>query len=233
MFTEGESVALHTIEDDDLEFLRRWRNDPAVRRPLTVNEPSNGEQTERFFEDAISADEDANFLICVADRREATEEASGEGRPVSSVADRREATEEASGEGRPVSSVADRREATEEASGEGRPASSAGAEPVGMISLFDEDRTAGTATIAYWVVPDARGNGYATDATDLVCEHAFADRRLHKVRADVLHSNEGSRRVLEKAGFEREGVLREEKFVGGEHVDVYRYGLLAADWRAE
>jgi RimJ/RimL family protein N-acetyltransferase len=172
VFSEGESVALHTIEDDDLDFLRRWRNDPAVRRPLTVNEPSNGEQTEQFFENAISSDEGANLLICTD------------------------------------------------------------GDPVGMISLFHEDRTAGTANVAYWVAPGEQGNGYATDAADLLCEHAFADRRLHKLRAEVLESNDGSRRVLEKVGFQREGVLREAKFVGGRHVDVYRYGLLAGEWGA-
>lgn len=177
-FAEGDSVALHTIEEEDLEFLQSARNDSAIRRPLTVNEPSNGEQTRQFFEDAVSSDEGANFLICR------------------------------------LSENAD-----------------SDAEPVGMVSLFHEDRTAGTANVAYWVVPDAQGNGYATDAAGLLAEHAFADRRLHKLRAEVIESNEASASVLEKVGFQREGVLRDGKFVGGEHVDVYRYGLLADEWR--
>ncbi|WP_232686733.1 GNAT family N-acetyltransferase [Halobacterium zhouii] len=103
-------------------------------------------------------------------------------------------------------------------------------EPVGMVVLFDEDDVTGTATLAYWLAPDHWGNGYAIEAAGLLCEHAFADRRLNKIRADVIESNDGSRRVLEKLGFQHEGVLREEKFVRGEHVDADRYGLLADEW---
>ena len=103
-------------------------------------------------------------------------------------------------------------------------------EPAGMVVLFDEDDVTGTATLAYWVAPDHWGNGYATEAAGLLCEHAFAERRLNKIRAEVIEPNDGSRRVLEKLGFVEEGLLREEKFVRGEHVDVHRFGLLADEW---
>jgi RimJ/RimL family protein N-acetyltransferase len=103
-------------------------------------------------------------------------------------------------------------------------------EPVGMVVLFDEDDVTGTATLAYWLAPDYWGNGYATEAAGLICEHGFAERRLNKIRADVIEPNDGSQRVLEKLGFAEEGLLREEKFVRGEHVDVHRYGLLADEW---
>ena len=179
MFAAGDSVALHTVEEEDLEFLAAARNDPAIRRPLTVNRPSNGEQVSEFFENAISSDESASFLIC-ADGDDADEDP----------------------------------------------------EPVGSVVLFEEDERAGTATIAYWVLPEHQGEGYCTEATGLLCEYAFAERRLNKLRADVLATNDGSRRVLEKLGFVEEGLLREEKYVYGEYVDVHRYGLLADDWRA-
>lgn len=210
MFAAGDSVTLRTIEEADVEFLTAGRNDPEIRRPLTVNRPSNGEQNRQFFEDAISDDEDVNFLICVAERSEATERASAE--TASSAAEGSEATEGAS------ASADDGEDDADDAN------------PVGMISLFDEDDIAGTATLAYWVLPEAQGNGYCTDATGLVCEYAFSERRLNKLRADVLATNEGSQRVLEKLGFVEEGLLREEKFVYGDYVDVHRYGLLADDW---
>jgi len=194
MFAAGDSVALHTVEDEDLEFLAAARNDPAIRRPLTVNRPSNGEQVREFFENAISSDESASFLVCVADQREAKERASGDAGPASSADD--------------------------------------DPEPVGSVVLFDEDETAGTATVAYWVVPEHQGNGYCTEAAALLCEHAFGERRLNKLRADVLATNDGSRHVLEQLGFVEEGLLREEKYVYGEYVDVHRFGLLADDWRA-
>ena len=176
MFAAGDSVALHTVEEEDLEFLAAARNDPAVRRPLTLNRPSNGEQIREFFENAISADESASFLVCT--------------------------------------------------DGDGADA----VEPVGSVVLFDEDETAGTATVAYWVVPEHQGEGYCTEAAGLLCEYAFAERRLNKLRADVLATNDASRHVLETLGFVEEGLLREEKYVYGEYVDVHRFGLLADDW---
>jgi RimJ/RimL family protein N-acetyltransferase len=52
-------------------------------------------------------------------------------------------------------------------------------------------------------------------------DHAFDDRRLHKVVGEAYAHNTASRRVLGKVG------LRDEKFVGGDHVDIHRFGLLA------
>jgi len=191
MFAAGDSVALHTVEEEDLEFLAAARNDPAIRRPLTVNRPSNGEQVREFFENVVSDDDSVSLLACV-DGEDGNASADGAGDETDDDDD--------------------------------------GPEPVGSVVLFDEDETAGTATVAYWVVPDHQGEGYCTEAAALLCEYAFAERRLNKLRADALATNEGSRRVLEKLGFVEEGLLREEQYVYGEYVDVHRYGLLADDW---
>lgn len=103
-------------------------------------------------------------------------------------------------------------------------------EPVGMVSLFRIDEQAGVGTLACWIAPDAHGEGYATLATRAMVRNAFAERRLHKVIGEAYAHNVASRRVLEKVGLQEEGVLRDEKFVEGEHVDVHRYGLLADEW---
>lgn len=102
--------------------------------------------------------------------------------------------------------------------------------PVGMVSLFRIDEQAGVGTLACWITPDAHGEGYATLATEAMVAHAFEERRLHKVVGEAYAHNVASQRVLEKVGLQEEGVLRDEKFVDGEHVDVHRYGLLADEW---
>jgi RimJ/RimL family protein N-acetyltransferase len=91
--------------------------------------------------------------------------------------------------------------------------------------------THGTGMLMYWIVPDRQSEGYVTEATELLLEHAFAERRLHNVRAHVIESNPGSQRVLEKLGFEREGRLRDDCFTDGAFEDVYSYGLLAEEWQ--
>lgn len=106
-------------------------------------------------------------------------------------------------------------------------------DPVGTVGLDPLNEVWGTAEVGYMVAPEQWGNGYATDALATVCGYAFEERRLHKVHASVYETNDASRRVLEKCGFTREGVLREEAFVEGERVDVHRYGLLADEWSGE
>lgn len=103
-------------------------------------------------------------------------------------------------------------------------------EAVGTVGLNDVSETFGNTELGYWIAPEYHRNGYATAAARLLVDYAFTERRLHKVYANAFAFNEGSQRVLENVGFEREGVHREQAFVDGEHVDVYRYGLLAADW---
>jgi RimJ/RimL family protein N-acetyltransferase len=103
-------------------------------------------------------------------------------------------------------------------------------ERVGTIGLHDVTATHGNGEVGYFIAPGAWGNGYATDATRTVVEYAFVERRLHKVYARAFAFNDASQRVLEKVGFEREGVHRDQAFVDGGFVDVYRYGLLADEW---
>jgi len=102
-------------------------------------------------------------------------------------------------------------------------------DPVGFVFLFDIDALADHAELGYWIIPDQRGNGYATEAADLCLKHAFDDRGLNKVIARVFKGNDASKRVLEKLGFEEEGVLRDHHYVNGEYRDTHLYGLLAAD----
>lgn len=174
-FRRGESVALHTIEEEDLPFLKRLRNDPRVRHGMAVSEAENDEAIEEWFEDHVSETEaeGAQFLICPR---------------------------------------------------EDDP------EPVGYVSLFDVRRPAAHGEIAYAVDPAAQGNGYATVAVELLVGYGIEERRLHRVRARALASNEASRRLLERVGFTQEETQREEKLAGGEFHDVVRYSILEDEW---
>lgn len=103
-------------------------------------------------------------------------------------------------------------------------------DPVGEIGLKPPNEVWGTAEVGYMIAPGEWGNGYGTDALTAVCGYAFEERRLNKVYATTYATNPASIRVLEKAGFTEEGVLRKEGFVEGNHVDMYRYGMLAEEW---
>ena len=104
--------------------------------------------------------------------------------------------------------------------------------PVGFVAVFEVERPAGRATLACWIAPEEQGNEYATDATRRLLQYAFDELRLHRVVAQAIASNHGSRHVLEqKVGMVEEAVLRDEKFVDGSHEDVYQYRLLESEWR--
>lgn len=85
----------------------------------------------------------------------------------------------------------------------------------------------GLAEIGYWIVAERRGSGLATAAVELVAAHAFG-AGIERLQATVEPWNAASQRVLEKAGFEREGLLRGYARHGeGPRHDVYLYARLA------
>lgn len=63
VFVEGDSIALRTVEEDDLEFLQARVNDPAIRTPIGRNDPVNYEQERAFFEEVVSTDDSVDLLI--------------------------------------------------------------------------------------------------------------------------------------------------------------------------
>ncbi|MGM0397457.1 MAG: GNAT family N-acetyltransferase [Halobacteriota archaeon] len=103
-------------------------------------------------------------------------------------------------------------------------------DPVGMISLFAVEEDSGRAMLGAWIDPEHQGNGYGRSMTAQMVDYAFAERRLHRLTANALATNEPSRATLESVGFEQEGRQREAYFVDGEYVDRVIYGLLRTDW---
>lgn len=102
--------------------------------------------------------------------------------------------------------------------------------PIGSSFLVDVDLEGRKAELGYWIVPDEQGNGYGSEAAELCLVHAFDELGLHKVWARTVHDNEASRRILEKLGFQHEGVLREHWQGYGRYVDENRFGLLRSEW---
>lgn len=103
------------------------------------------------------------------------------------------------------------------------------ATPVGMVSVMHLDHT--RPELAYWLIPDAQGDGYATEAVELLLEYTFDTFEIQGLWAQAFAYNEGSWGLLERLGFVHEGTMRNHRFVRGEYVDVVCYGLLREEWR--
>lgn len=74
------------------------------------------------------------------------------------------------------------------------------------------------------------GKGYAGDALKLVLKHCFIKLRMNRIGAEIYSFNSRSIAFFMRAGFKREGILRQAVLVNGRFYDEHLYGLLYRDW---
>lgn len=72
--------------------------------------------------------------------------------------------------------------------------------------------------------------GHGTEASHLMVRHAFEVMNLNRVWLHVHADNPRGIRAYEKAGFRREGTLRQEFFVDGRYVDTIVMAVLRDEW---
>jgi RimJ/RimL family protein N-acetyltransferase len=99
---------------------------------------------------------------------------------------------------------------------------------VGGLALHHLDPMRDTLEVGYWLFRDTRGRGIATRSVRAATDHAFANG-IVRMEAHVRVGNTASERVLERLGFEREGVRRRFLRHEGRRVDATLFALLAPD----
>lgn len=103
-------------------------------------------------------------------------------------------------------------------------------EPAGWVSLRNVDWLNRSAGLGFSIAPWAQGKGVGSQAVGLVLTLAFAPGRLQRIEADCDIDNERSQRLLERLGFQREGLLRAFARMPEGRRDFYLYSLLADEW---
>lgn len=83
-----------------------------------------------------------------------------------------------------------------------------------------------TAIIGYWLSEELWGRGIMAEAVKLVTGYAFNQLGFIRVQASVYSKNPASMRVLEKAGYTKEGVMRSAVIKYGEVMDEHLYGIV-------
>lgn len=73
--------------------------------------------------------------------------------------------------------------------------------------------------LGYALDQEYNGKGYMTEAVRLAVDFAFQELKLHRIEAGVMPRNIGSMRVLEKAGFHKEGISVENVKINGKWED--------------
>jgi RimJ/RimL family protein N-acetyltransferase len=111
------------------------------------------------------------------------------------------------------------------------------------IALVGDDRCIGTATLLNLSIPNARaefgcslarmlwGQGLAREGVARMLRFGFDQLGLERIEADIDPRNRSSIALVERLGFEREGLLRARWRVGGEVQDSAMYGLLRDEFR--
>jgi ribosomal-protein-alanine N-acetyltransferase len=88
------------------------------------------------------------------------------------------------------------------------------------------------AEVGYDLCPDYWGQGLMPEALRALLRYGFQEMELNRVEATTHTENLRSQRVLEKLGFQREGLLREYYCRDGIYNDQVLFSLLKRDWIA-
>ena len=100
-------------------------------------------------------------------------------------------------------------------------------ELVGVISLTPgRDVNRYSAEVGYFVGEQYWNRGYATEALRLVGNFAQFRHGLKRLYATVFDYNHASMRVLEKAGFKKEGIMKSSAVKDDKVIDEHLYGLV-------
>lgn len=98
---------------------------------------------------------------------------------------------------------------------------------IGSIGVFRQENIhRQTAELGYYIAEDYWGKGIMTEAVRQVCEFVFDKSDIIRIYAEPFAYNTASCRVLEKAGFQYEGTLRQNAVKNGKVLDMRMYSLL-------
>ena len=98
---------------------------------------------------------------------------------------------------------------------------------IGSIGVFRQQNIhRQTAEMGYYIAEEYWGKGIMTDAVEQICNYVFKNSDILRIYAEPFAYNTGSCRVLEKAGFQYEGTLRNNAVKNGKVIDMKMYSLL-------
>ena len=103
---------------------------------------------------------------------------------------------------------------------------------VGWITHFYVLHPAGRLLeIGYSTLPNERRRGYCSEAVSIMIDYLFLSKDTMRIQASTDVRNLASQRVLEKAGFRREGTLRNTVFIRAVWANDYLYSIIREEWK--
>jgi len=99
------------------------------------------------------------------------------------------------------------------------------------VNQHEDDRPNERVEITYSLARQHWNKGLMTEAVRAVMDWAFQNYSFNRLYAWCDPRNTGSRRVMEKLGMQREGLLRNHTNWNGEFRDQLFYGILREEWK--
>lgn len=98
---------------------------------------------------------------------------------------------------------------------------------VGSIGVFRQANIhRRTAELGYYLAEEYWGKGIMTEAVKQICEYVFRESDIIRIYAEPFAYNTASCKVLEKAGFQYEGTLRNNAVKNGKIIDMKMYSII-------
>ncbi|WP_068713588.1 ribosomal protein S5-alanine N-acetyltransferase [Vibrio tritonius] len=86
-------------------------------------------------------------------------------------------------------------------------------------------------TVGYSLAESAQGKGVMTKALKMACDYMFRIHNMHRVCACYMPHNGRSEAVLQRLGFEYEGMAKSYLLINGEWADHNMTALINPNWR--
>jgi RimJ/RimL family protein N-acetyltransferase len=103
---------------------------------------------------------------------------------------------------------------------------------IGWVCHYISSQNFGWVEIGHYFVAKERGKGYGTEAIKVIVDYLFLTKDIPRVQSITSVENRASQRVLEKAGFKREGIVRKGLWTGkGKWTDGVLFSILREEWK--
>lgn len=98
---------------------------------------------------------------------------------------------------------------------------------IGSIGVFRKENIhSRTAEMGYYISENYWGKGIGTSAVKQMCDYIFQNTDIIRIFAEPFAHNIASCRILEKAGFVCEGILRKNAIKDGKILDMKMYSII-------
>lgn len=95
---------------------------------------------------------------------------------------------------------------------------------VGLLPMDDVYRK--TTEIGYWLGEPYWGRGIMTEACQLVTDYGLNTLEFIRIHTGVFENNIGSMRILEKCGYQKDGVFEKSIIKDGKILNEHRYSIV-------